>query len=305
MIEKTDAPSGFEKPTSLPESDIQSNEWQKQNRTWWENQPMRYDWNNNIKFNEFSKDFYLEIDKRFFSNAREYMPYNRYPFDSLINFDELNNKDVLEIGVGNGSHAQLLAQHAKSYTGIDLTDYAVRSTSKRLELFKLNAKIVRMDAEKMDFADNTFDFIWTWGVIHHSSNTEEILKKMQRVLKPHGTATIMVYHRGIWNYFVINGLFRGIIQGNLFKYKSLHKTVQRYTDGAIARYYTISEWRSLASKYFDVEKIQIYGQKSELFPLPSGGIKNFLMGVMPNGTSRFLTNQLKFGGFIVSTLKKK
>ena len=128
---------------------------------------------------------------------------------------------------------------------------------------------------------------------------------MQRVLKPHGTATIMVYHRGIWNYFVINGLFRGIIQGNLFKYKSLHKTVQRYTDGAIARYYTISEWRSLASKYFDVEKIQIYGQKSELFPLPSGGIKNFLMGVMPNGTSRFLTNQLKFGGFIVSTLKKK
>ncbi len=161
MIEKTDAPSGFEKPTSLPESDIQSNEWQKQNRTWWENQPMRYDWNNNIKFNEFSKDFYLEIDKRFFSNAREYMPYNRYPFDSLINFDELNNKDVLEIGVGNGSHAQLLAQHAKSYTGIDLTDYAVRSTSKRLELFKLNAKIVRMDAEKMDFADNTFDFIWT------------------------------------------------------------------------------------------------------------------------------------------------
>ncbi len=305
MIEKTDAPSGFEKPTSLPESDIQSNEWQKQNRTWWENQPMRYDWNNNIKFNEFSKDFYLEIDKRFFSNAREYMPYNRYPFDSLINFDELNNKDVLEIGVGNGSHTQLLAQHAKSYTGIDLTDYAVRSTSKRLELFKLNAKIVRMDAEKMDFADNTFDFIWTWGVIHHSSNTEEILKKMQRVLKPHGTATIMVYHRGIWNYFVINSLFRGIIQGNLFKYKSLHKTVQRYTDGAIARYYTISEWRSLASKYFDVEKIQIYGQKSELFPLPSGGIKNFLMGVMPNGTSRFLTNQLKFGGFIVSTLKKK
>ena len=305
MREKSDTLSGFDKTTSLPESDIQRNEWQKRNRTWWENHPMRYDWKNDIQFGEFSKDFYLEIDKRFFSNAREYMPYTRYPFDSLINFDELNNKDVLEIGVGIGSYAQLLARHAKSYTGIDLTDYAVRSTAKRLELFKLNAKIVHMDAEKMDFADNTFDFIWTWGVIHHSANTEEILKEMHRILKPHGTATVMVYHRNIWNYYVINGLVRGIIQGALFKTKSLNKITQQHSDGAIARYYTTSEWRSLTSKYFDVEKICIYGQKSDLFPIPSGGIKNFLMAVMPNGISRFFTNQLKFGGFVVSTLKKK
>ncbi len=304
MRMKDGLPSGFERPTSLPESDSKKKNWQSKNRTWWEKHPMRYDWKDEIQTDEFSKEFYLEIDKRFFLNVKKYMPPQEIPFDPLINFDGLKNQDVLEIGVGNGSHAQLLAKHAKSYTGIDLTDYSVRSTSKRMACFRLNAKIIRMDAEEMDFNDDMFDFIWSWGVIHHSSNTEKILKEMQRVLKPGGTAITMVYHRSIWNYYIMHGLFRGIIQGDLFKTRSLHKTVQRYTDGAIARYYTSTEWRSLVSKYFDVKKINVYGSKAELMPLPGGHIKDSILGFIPDNISRFVTNQLRFGTFLVSILEK-
>ncbi len=160
MIFDKDVPLGFEKPTDLPKDTMQRNKWQEKNRWWWENSPMRYDWKKEISFVEFSREFFQEIDKRFFSNVRKYMPWKKIFFDPLVNFEALSEKDVLEIGVGNGSHAQLLARYCKSYTGIDITNYAVKSTSERMNCFGLkNATIIRMDAERMQFPDNTFDYI--------------------------------------------------------------------------------------------------------------------------------------------------
>ena len=127
------------------------------------------------------------------------MPWSRIPFDPLIDFEALRGMDVLEIGVGSGSHASLLARHARSFTGIDLTEYAVKSTRERFSRFELAGRIERMDAERMEFADGSFDLIWTWGVIHHSSNTRKILQEMHRVLRPGGKATTMV-QRNLWNY---------------------------------------------------------------------------------------------------------
>src|SRR5206468_2314200 len=129
--------------------------------------------------------------------------------DPLIDFDQLQNKDVLEIGVGNGSHAALLARHSGSFTGIDLTDYAVESTSKRLKCFGLAGIVRQMDAEQMPFADRSFDFVWSWGVIHHSSDTRKILSEIARVLRPGGRAVTMVYHRNWWNYYLFGGLING------------------------------------------------------------------------------------------------
>ncbi len=297
--------NGFDKPTALPQNDFQQRQWQEQNRTWWNENPMRYDWNQSIPFEEFSREFFDEIDRRFFSNVKQFMPWSKIPFDPLIDFDGLAEKDVLEIGMGCGSHAQLFAQHAKSYVGIDITDYAVKSTSERMKRFGIdNAKIVRMDAENMEFGNESFDYLWSWGVIDHSSNTETALKEMRRVLKPEGMAVTMVYHRGFWNYYVSEGLFRGIIKGDLWKTGSLHKCMQKHIDGAFARFYSAREWRLLASKYFDVKKILVYGSKAEIIPLPGGKVKDVVLSCIPNLVSRFLTNQCRFGSFLVSILEK-
>ncbi len=297
---------GFDKPTDLPKDHAQHQQWQEQNRHWWEKHPMRYDWNDPVGFEEFSTEFFQEIDRRFFSVVREYMPWKKIPFDPLIDFGSLNQRDVLEIGVGNGSHAQLLAQHAKSYTGIDITSYAVKSTSERMKHVGLDkAKIIRMDAENMEFSDDSFDYIWTWGVIDHSANTQRIVEEMARVLRPSGRAVTMVYHRSWWNYYIIGGIFLGIFRAGLFRTGSLHKTVQESTDGAFSRYYTPREWRNLVSSSFDARRIQVYGAKAELLPIPGGKFKSALMRAMPDSLCRFLTNHCGMGSFLVSILQSK
>lgn len=297
-------PAGFSTPTGLPKTPEESRQWQDANRAWWESNPMRYDFGNHIGEQEFSPEFYRAIDNRFFCDVKAFMPWKAIPFDDLIEFDSLGQKRVLEVGVGSGSHAQFLAAHAKSFVGIDITDYAVRSTCERLRLLGLEGEIVRMDAEQMGFPDNSFDFVWSWGVIHHSSNTEKVLREILRVLRPGGEAITMVYHRTVWNYLIVSGLVHGIIQGGLLQTRSLHKTRQLWMDGALARFYSIPEWRALTSRLFSVEDIKVFGSKAELVPLPRGRVKSSILTMFPDSLSRLITNRWKFGTFLVSTLKK-
>ena len=297
-------PKGFNKPTDLPDNPDQTFDWQKKNKSWWESHPMRYDWNDEIGYKEYSKEFFNEIDKRFFSNSMDYLPFKKIPFESLIDFENLKTMNVLEIGVGNGSHAALLAKHSKTFTGIDLTEYAVKSTSTRFKEFGLPGTIKRMDAEALDFENETFDFVWSWGVIHHSSNTRKILEEINRVLKPGGETTIMVYYRSLWSYYFVNGFIHGVLMGKLFKTHSLHGLNQNLTDGAIARYYTKSSWNGLVNNLFTIQSFKIFGMKAEMFPIPAGKFKKLIMNSVPSAFTRFLTNTCKQGTFLVSTLKK-
>lgn len=300
-------PEGFDAPTALPQTPEQAKAWQEANRSWWESHPMRYDFTDTVEVEEFTPEFYEEVDRRFFGDARPYLPYKNLPFESLIGFETLAEKDVLEIGVGMGSHAQLLASHARSFAGIDLTEYAVKSTTQRLKLFGLdkpNVRIMRMDAENLEFDDGSFDLVWSWGVIHHSSNTRNVLREIHRVLRPGGRATTMVYHRNFWNYYIYAGFFGGIVKRHLFKTGSLHRVRQTEIDGALARFYTVDEWKDLVSEFFKVEDVRIMGSKSELVPLPGGRAKSAVLRAIPDSVGRFFTNSCRMGTFLVSTLRK-
>lgn len=300
---KGDVLRSFGSPTAVPHAPEEAGKWQEANRAWWEAHPMRYDWKEGIRAREFSREFFDEIDRRFFLNAEEYLPQDKIPFDALIDFKNLPAMDVLEIGVGNGSHAELLARHAKSFTGIDITDYAVRGTARRLALAHLPVKVSRMDAERMGFRDGSFDFVWSWGVIHHSSNPAAILAEIHRVLRPEGCVVTMVYHRGWWNYYLV-GFLRSLIAGDFFCGASLHRSVQLHTDGALARYYTPRELRALAGRHFEVEDIFVTGPKSDLIPVPGGALKRSLERVFPVGLSRFLTRRGRMGSFLVARMTK-
>jgi SAM-dependent methyltransferase len=299
----------FANPTQLPETQEERQKWLEANKTWWETNPMRYDWLDGkldqIPYPEFSKEFYREIDSRFFANANEYLPMNKIPFDGLLDFESLRDQKVLEIGVGNGSHAQLLATYARDFTGIDLTDYGVKSTTERMKVFGLDkAKILQMNAEDLQFEANSFDFVWSWGVIHHSANPRRILQEINRVLKPGGTFKAMVYYRSFWSYYAF-GLLAGIGKGYFFKGNSFHESVQKITDGAIARYYAPQEWRGeLETAGLKVENLRILGMKSSILPVPGSRLKYKMLDLVPNGLSRLMTNNLRMGSFIVSEAKK-
>ena len=293
----------FDSPEKLPTSPDDAKAWQLANCTFWEQTPMRYDWKEEISVEQGSKEFFDEIDRRFFNDAKCGIPSKAIPFDSLIPFDDLKKQVVLEIGVGCGSHAGLIVPRALSYTGIDLTEYAVKTTTSRMKQLGLTPVIKQMDAEKMEFPDNSFDFVWSWGVIHHSSNTQQILNEIHRVLRPGGKAIIMVYHRGWWNYYVF-GVLWGIFRGDLFRTRSLSRSIQEHTDGAIARYYSKRSWVALASRQFSVCDVSVSGNKADLFPLPTGSIKNLMMKFTPNVIVSFMLRKFNMGSFVISNLRK-
>ncbi|MFT5208284.1 MAG: ubiquinone/menaquinone biosynthesis C-methylase UbiE [Candidatus Omnitrophota bacterium] len=290
-------------PIQKPLSDSQSKAWQKGNAKWWESNPMRYDWNEKLSYAKGSKEYFEEIDNRFFYSSNEFLPFKNTPFEKLINFESLKDKDVLEIGVGHGSHAQLIAPRCRSFTGIDLTNGAITMTRKRFEVFDISGNILQMDAENMSIPDASIDWIWSWGVIHHSSNTNQILKEIHRILRPGGQATIMVYHRSFWKYYIECGIFRGIFKGDWWKYKSLNKILQNSADGALARFYTAKEFEQECAGLFSTST-SIAGQKNDLIPIPAGKIKYLINKILPNAIARLFTNSLQFGTFLIADLKK-
>lgn len=265
---------------------------------------MRYDWRESVGIQQGTKEYYDEIDRRFLEAVRHFLPWKLRPFETLIPYGHLKDLDVLEIGVGQGTHAQLIATHAKSFAGIDLTEAACAATQRRFELAGLPGKIQQMDAEAMAFPDGSFDFIWSWGVIHHSANTKKVLEEMDRLLRPGGRATVMVYYRSFIQYYLINGILRGLLRREFWKIGDIHRINQAATDGALARYFSIRDFGKLLGHGFKIEQVWITGQKPDALPLPNGRLKSFLIGHVPDSITRFLTDQLRVGTFLIVSLKK-
>ena len=292
----------FDAPTKLPDDEDQRRRWQAANRSWWEHAPMRYDWREDIAPPAGSLEYFAEVDRRFWASVRHYLPWRRVPFDTILDFDTLADKDVLEIGVGQGSHAGLIAPRCRSYTGIDLTEYATSMTRKRLALHGIKGNVIRMDAETMAFPDSSFDFIWSWGVIHHSADTLAILREMQRVLRPGGRATVMVYYRSVWKYHIMDGFLNGVVRGQFRRLKGIHRVSQASTDGAIARYFTMDEWRRLCQGVLDVKSMRVTGHKTDVIPLPAGRMKDVLVKHIPDQCTRFMTDKVRCGSFLIAEL---
>ena len=129
-----------------------------------------------------------------FQAQERYRLEGRMIFD-FVNFSQSKNLNVLEIGVGLGADHQEFAESGANLTGIDLTERAVSYTKKRMEVFGLNSKLIVGDAENLIFDDESFDIVYSWGVLHHSPNTEKALNDVYRVLKKGGTSKIMIYHK--------------------------------------------------------------------------------------------------------------
>lgn len=102
--------------------------------------------------------------------------------------------EVLEIGPGLGADHERFARAGASLHGVDLTPHAVDITRRRLEMQGLVSDLRVGDAEKLPFADETFDLVYSWGVIHHSPDTTRAAREILRVLKPGGRFRVMVYH---------------------------------------------------------------------------------------------------------------
>jgi ubiquinone/menaquinone biosynthesis C-methylase UbiE len=73
----------------------------------------------------------------------------------------------------------------------------------RFQLFSVPGRFEIANAEeRIPFPDQTFDHVYSFGVIHHSPVPERIVGEIHRVLRPGGTLTVMLYNRSSINYYI-------------------------------------------------------------------------------------------------------
>jgi SAM-dependent methyltransferase len=269
---------------------------QRGNREWWESNPMTYDWEQTLQIQPGSRNWYQEIDRRFLESAYYAKGPDGTAFGRFLHPEFVRGKRVLEIGCGMGTHAEMLVQAGAHLTAIDQTGFAVMATRSRLDLLQRGGQVIRQDAESLAFADNSFEFVWTWGVIHHSNSTERCMDEIARVLKPGGRLTMMVYYRPSLVYYLHCGLIRGVLMGQLLR-KPLQTIYVDASDGFYARVFNKPELRRLVGPYFRDVQITVVGLKAELYPLPRTRFKLMLERFTPDWLASLVLG--RFGSMVV------
>ncbi len=146
--------------------------------------------------------------RRFYELVADHRYQKEWHIPQAAGFASSQGLKVLEIGCGLGTDGAQFAEAGADYTGVDLTDAAIELARKRFELFNLSGKFQTADAEKLDFADDSFDLVYSHGVLHHTPDTERAVREIYRVLRPGGRAVVMLYHRDSYNYRVNISLLR-------------------------------------------------------------------------------------------------
>src|SRR5215510_7247700 len=104
---------------------------QQNNRQWWEEHPMTYDWQGTLSLAPGTRPWFEEIDRRFLDSAYYAKEVDGTDFSRFLHTNDIAGKAVLEVGCGMGTHAAMLARAGAQLTAIDITERAVEMTRRR------------------------------------------------------------------------------------------------------------------------------------------------------------------------------
>ena len=117
-----------------------------------------------------------------------------FAYKSLIQPAEMDGKLVLDAGCGNGRYTYWASQYSGRVIGIDLGD-GVESAAKNTKGMP-NVQIVQGDIFNLPFPLQTFDQIFSIGVLMHTGDAERATISLTSKLKPQGSITIHLYGKG-------------------------------------------------------------------------------------------------------------
>jgi len=140
--------------------------------------------------------------REFFDEVERHRYLTEWHIPEVVGFPRWGGSEVLEIGCGLGTDAINFGRAGARYTGVDLTEVSIEMVRRRFELEGLTANFRVADAEKLPFQDDSFDLVYSHGVLHHTPDTQRAINEVHRVLKPGGTAMVMLYHKNSFNYWV-------------------------------------------------------------------------------------------------------
>ncbi len=236
-----------------------------------------------------TKEFYQKIDQ---NRYEDYAPWMK----QAINFEEFTNQHVLEIGFGMGTDLFSFARSGATVSGVDLSPQHLEIATQRFNLYGLKANLQLADTEALPFADTTFDVVYSFGVIHHTPNTEKAVEEIYRVLKPGGQAILAVYHKNsIFHLCAISGYLLHM----RFLKESYQDTLSRieYRENSDARplvkLYSRKEFQNLLHKFSQIEIDCFHLDKTHF---------SFLQGFVPNSLIKKWEN--KYGWYLVAKARK-
>lgn len=157
-----------------------------------------------------TREFFDEVERH---RYEVYAPWMR----SVMEFDAFTGKRLLEVGCGMGTDLLQFARGGARVTGVDLTPRSVEISRHHLAVYNACGDFSLSDAERLPFADESFDVFYSNGVLHHTPDTAATIREAHRVLKPGGIAKVMLYHRDSWGYWFEMILRHGVLRGEFFR----------------------------------------------------------------------------------------
>jgi SAM-dependent methyltransferase len=194
---------------------------------------------------------------------------------------EFSGKDTLEIGLGQGADAEQIIRRGAIWSGIDLTEESVFRVQTRFRVRKLPYRALHHGSVlDLPFPDNSFDIVFSHGVLHHVPDIEQAQREIHRVLRPDGTLVVMLYAKWSLNHILSISIVRRLglivlkltgrkprgIYGQhlnnaramgLISYLKLANFIHRNTDGPLNPYSKLYDRTSVEGDFplFRIERI--------------------------------------------------
>lgn len=155
-----------------------------------------------------TKEFFEKLDQKFYLWNKP-LHLSGAPFSKIFDYAKYKGKNVLEIGCGLGTMIIQWAKSGSIVSAVDLTNEAIEQTEKRFALFGLKGNFIKADGRALPFGDEMFDYVYSWGVLHHSSDLKKSISEIKRVLKKQGEAGLMLYNRDSFFHHFLTELREG------------------------------------------------------------------------------------------------
>ena len=219
---------------------------------------------------------------------------------AFAQFDASAGLRVLEIGVGMGADYEQWLRAGAVATGVDVSESSLARARQRCEQSGLHADLRQADAETLLFANNSFDVVYSYGVMHHSPDTQRCLDEARRVLKPGGTARIMLYHHAS-----LTGIMLWLRYG-MWRGQSIRQCVYERLESPGTKTFTQAEVTAMMARFEDVRIEQVFSPGDLLLSQPSARFQSAIYRIAWKLFPRRLMHRFarRWGLFLLITGRK-
>ena len=200
-----------------------------------------------------TREWFLEAEAYRYGEYAPWMP-------ETMEFAGHAGQDLLEIGGGMGTDLAQFAQHGARVTDLDLASGHLELAQENFRLRGLTGTFIHDDAETLPFDADTFDVVYSNGVVHHTPNTRHAIQEIRRVLRPGGQAIVMVYAENSLIYWRNLVWTIGLKQRELARWSMgdiMSRSVERRDNAAARPLVKVYSRRRLAAMFAGFEQIDI------------------------------------------------